>query len=311
MLAKALVQRLPAPFSKVFFTNSGSEAVEGAAKLAKRYTGRPKCIAFVDSYHGSTQGALSLTGNEQWRRAYRPLLPGISHLKFGDEEVLDHIDAQVAAVIIEPVQGEAGVRIPSAKYLQKVSRRCREVGALLIFDEAQTGWGRTGTFWALEGFGIVPDVLVTAKALGGGLPLGAFIASSEVMECLTHDPVLGHISTFGGHPLSCAASLATLLALEKEGLLTFVEEKGAAFAKCLAHAAFSEIRRRGLLMALQLSSAEAAQAVVRAALEEGLLLDTFLFCDSALRIAPPLIINKEDMDKAAQKLHRAIKKVGI
>lgn len=305
-LATALAHRLPESLSVLYFTNSGSEAVEGALKLAKRYTGRARCVAFEQSYHGNTHGALSLTGEEKYKRAFRPLLPGITHLPFGDEKALAAINTETAAVILEPVQGEAGVRIPTSRYLKAVEARCQATGSLLILDEAQTGWGRTGTFWAFEHMDIVPNILLTAKAMGGGLPLGAFIASEAIMHCLRQAPPLGHISTFGGHPLSCAASLATLSVIEEQDLHHKSEAKGKYLAQQLRHPAFVEIRQTGLMIALQLPSARAAEQIAAAALKKGLLLDRFLFCESALRIAPPLIIEKKDMNKAAQLLHQAI-----
>ena len=310
-LAVALSDTLPEPLSVSYFTNSGSEATEGALKLARRYTGRSDFVAFKGCYHGSSYGALSLIGHESWRRAYRPLLPGVAHLPFGDEASLSAINQKTAAVIIEPIQGEAGVRIPTAAYLQAVSERCKATGALLILDEIQTGWGRTGTFWALERFGLRPDVLLSAKALGGGLPLGVFVSSREIMQCLSHNPPLGHISTFGGHPLSCAASLASLAVIEEEGLHLAAEAKGRYLRDRLAHPSFLEIRQQGLMIALQLESTEVARKVIASALQVGLLIDSFLFCESALRISPPLIITESDMDKLASLVNESVKKAGI
>ena len=265
-LAKAIASTLPKPLSVVYFTNSGSEAVEGALKLVKRYTGRSQCVACQDAYHGSTHGALSLTGNERWRRAYRPLLPGIQHIPFGNEEALSCITRKTAAVFLEPVQGEAGVRRALPAYLRAVRARCTDTGTLLVLDEIQTGWGRTGTFWAFEQAKIVPDVVLTAKAMGGGLPLGAFISSPTIMACLSHDPVLGHISTFGGSPLACAVSLATLSVIKEEQLHIQALEKGVYLAKQLAHPAFVEVRQCGLMLALQLRTKQAAQRLLQAAL---------------------------------------------
>ena len=308
-LATALAQQLPESLSVVYFTNSGSEAVEGALKLAKRYTGRSKCVAFDQAYHGSTHAALSLSGVEAWKGPYRPLLPQIMHLPFGDTEALSSIDQSCAAVIIEPIQGEAGLRIPTKAYMQALRARTQEVGAQLIFDEIQTGWGRTGSFWAFEAFDIQPDILLTAKAMGGGLPLGAFISSSDRMSVLSKRPILGHLSTFGGNPLSCAASLASLRVIQAAQLHETSESKGKYLADVLSHPLFLEIRRKGLMMALQLPSVSMAEQIKAEALAQGLLLDSFLFCESALRVAPPLIIERKDMDRAAVLLHRAIQRV--
>ena len=307
-LAVALSNRLPEPLSVTYFTNSGSEAVEGALKLAKRYTGRSTCIAFTHAYHGSTHAALSLCSIEEYKGAFRPLLPQVKHLPFGDHEALSEIDDHVAAVVIEPIQGEAGVRIPAASYMKALRNRTQLVGAELILDEIQTGWGRCGTFWAFESFGIVPDILLTAKAMGGGMPLGAFISSPERMKCLQKHPTLGHLTTFGGHPVSCAASLATLRVIEEQGLHLEAEAKGAQLVEALSHPLL-EVRRRGLMIALQLPSEEMAAQLKDAALEEGLLMDTFLFCPSALRVAPPLTIVERDISEIEERFSRALKRV--
>ena len=307
-LAASLARGLPEALSVTYFTNSGSEAVEGALKLAKRYTGRSICIAFENAYHGSTHAALSLSSVEAIKGPFRPLLPQIKHLPFGDTEALSEIDDRCAAVIIEPIQGEAGVRIPSKSYMKALRARTQAVGAELIFDEIQTGWGRCGTFWAFEDFEIVPDILLTAKAMGGGMPLGAFISSPERMNCLQSHPTLGHITTFGGNPVCCAASLASLRVIEEENLHLQAEAKGEALAKALSDPLI-DMRRKGLMMALQLPSEDMAEQLRRAALEEGLLLDAFLFCPSALRVAPPLIIEEQDIWYAAERFHRALKRV--
>src|SRR6478609_7845587 len=213
VLAEKLVSTLPSSLNNVYFVNSGSEAVEGAVKLAKRYTGRTELVSCIKAYHGSTQGALSLMGDEYFKRSFRPLLPGIKHINFNNIEDLQHITKETAAIIVETVQGEAGIRIASPEWFKALRERCLKTGTLLILDEIQTGFGRTGTFWAFEQYKVTPDILVTAKGMGGGMPLGAFISSKEIMSVLTHDPVLGHITTCGGHPVSCAASLATINAI--------------------------------------------------------------------------------------------------
>ena len=307
-LATALCETLPDPLSSVYFVNSGSEAVEGAIKLAKRYTGRPEIIAFHNAYHGSTQDALSLSGSDSFKRNFRPLIPCIRHLRFDNMEDLHQIGNQTAAVIIETIQGEAGVRVPHPEYLPALARTCKKNGTLLILDEIQTGFGRTGKFWAFEHYNIVPDILVAAKGMGGGMPIGAFISAKEIMQTLTANPVLGHISTFGGHPLSCAASLATLNVIQKENLLDDVEEKEKLFRDHLQHPAIKSIRSKGLMMAVEFESYTILKPVIDTAIELGVLTDWFLFCDSAMRIAPPLIISKDEILETCHKLIQAIEK---
>src|SRR5690606_17883420 len=250
LLAQKLASLLPPTLNCCYFTNSGTEANEGALKLAKRYTGRTEIVAFRNSYHGSTHGSLSVTGNETKKYAFRPLLPGVSFIEFNNADDLSRITHRTACVIMETIQGDAGVRIPDRPFMEQLRKRCDETGALLILDEIQCGMGRTGTLFAFERFGIVPDILTVAKAFGGGLPLGAFIADRKVMECLTHDPALGHITTFGGNPVSCAAALATLEVILEEKLLDHVEEKGRLFEDLLRHPAIKAIRRAGLMMAI-------------------------------------------------------------
>ncbi len=298
VLAEAIANTLPAPLDCVYFVNSGSEAVEGALKLAKRFTGRPQLISCVNAYHGSSHGALSMMGNEFFKQAFRPLLPGVSHIRFGNTEDLSYINEQTAAVIIEPIQGEAGVVLADASYFKALHKRCKETGCLLIFDEIQSGFGRTGTFWFLEQLGVTPDILVCAKGMGGGMPIGAFISSTDIMRTLTHDPFLGHITTFGGHPVSCAASLATLQTILGEGLHQKASEKGQLFRSKLRHASIKEIRGIGLMMAIELNDAGLVQRTIACALEKGLLTDWFLFKDTALRLAPPLTITEEEIEKA-------------
>lgn len=297
-LAESLCSLLPPALNSVYFVNSGSEAVEGALKLAKRYTGRSKIISFVNSYHGSTHGSLSVNGNEAIKRAYRPLLPGIYNVPFNSDEVFKILDEQIAAVIIEPVQAEAGV-IPAEKgFMSALEKKCKESGVLLIADEIQTGFGRTGTFWGFENYSITPDIVVCAKGMGGGMPLGAFISSGKIMEVLQKNPVLGHITTFGGHPVSCAASLATLKVILDENLLQSVVEKEKLFLERLKHPLVKRIRAKGLLMAVEFESYEILKKVIDLAILKGVLTDWFLFCDNSMRIAPPLVINKKEIEQA-------------
>lgn len=302
-LAVKLKSLLPDTLDSTYFVNSGSEAIEGAIKLAKRYTGRSGMVAFINAYHGSSIGALSVMGCEAQKRSYRPLMPGVTHINFNNFDDLSLITEETAGVIVEPIQGEGGIRIAQYEYLQELRKRCNEVGALLIFDEVQTGLGRTGKMFALEHYNVVPDILVLAKALGGGMPLGAFIASKNVMSSFCTDPVLGHITTFGGHPVSCAASLAAIKVLEDEHLIEAVNRKEQIFRKALeGHKLVKEIRSKGLIMAIELGSADKVNAILRLGLERGFLLDYFLFCDSAFRIAPPLTITDEECEVASQLL---------
>lgn len=305
-LAEALSQTLPEHLNSTFFVNSGSEAVEGALKLAKRVTGRSQLISCRQAYHGSSHGALSVGGEEHFKQAFRPLLPGVRHIQYNTLEDLEMITDNTAAVIMETVQGEAGVRPPNLCYLQAVRERCNQTGALLILDEIQTGFGRTGTFWAFEQYGITPDILVTAKGMGGGLPLGAFIASREYMKLLTHDPILGHISTFGGHPVSCAASLATLKVIRRERLVEGVSEKEKLFHELLQHPEIREVRSKGLMMAVEFSDFDRLLEIIQRASEYGIITDWFLFCDNSLRIAPPLLISESEIREACQSLLQAI-----
>lgn len=305
-LAHALCQTLPPTLSNVYFTNSGAEAVEGAMKLAKRFTGRTEIISCFNAYHGSTQGALSLSGEENFKRNFRPLLPAIRHIQHGSWDDLDKISCRTAAVIMEVVQGEAGVRVPDAAYLQAVRQRCTDVGALLIFDEIQTGFGRTGTFWAFEAFQVVPDVLLCAKGMGGGMPIGAFISSPDIMGVFKENPILGHITTFGGHPVSCAASLATLQVICEENLPEQAEAKGQLFRQLLVHPAIREVRGKGLMLAAEMDSFEVLKPAIDRAIERGVITDWFLFCNNSMRIAPPLTISEEQIREACGVLLAAL-----
>ncbi len=304
-LAAMLASILPETLNCSYFTNSGTEANEGALKLAKRYTGRSELIAFRGSYHGSTHGSLSVSGNEKKKAAFRPLLPDVRFLQFNKREDLDQITDKTAAVIMETVQGDAGVRIPSGEFMEDLRKRCTDKGALLIFDEIQTGIGRTGKWFAFEHFGVIPDILTTAKALGGGLPIGAFISSTEIMDSLTHSPPLGHITTFGGNPVSCSAALATLEVIQDEQLLSDVERKGKLIEELLQHERLVEIRRIGLMFALEFRSPEEVSKVVSKCLENGVLTFWFLSNPNSFRIAPPLTITDEEIKKACRVIRQA------
>ncbi|QHT66125.1 aspartate aminotransferase family protein [Rhodocytophaga rosea] len=306
LLAQALVQTLPAPLDNVYFTNSGSEAIEGALKLAKRYTGRREIISCFQAYHGSTHGSLSVSGNEVFKQAYRPLLPGIRHIQFNYTADLENITSRTAAVLVETVQGEAGVRVPDSAYMQALRQKCTETGALLILDEIQAGFGRTGRFWAFEYFGIQPDILVCAKGMGGGMPIGAFIASQEVMSVFKEKPILGHITTFGGHPVSCAASLATLIAIQEEKLVEQVATKEALFRELLQHSSIREIRSKGLIMAVEFESFEVLKPIIDRCIEKGVITDWFLYCDNSMRIAPPLTITEAQIRESCEVILSAI-----
>jgi acetylornithine/succinyldiaminopimelate/putrescine aminotransferase len=306
-LAQALHATLPAHLDNVYFTNSGAEAIEGALKLAKRHTGRTELISCHNAYHGSTHGALSITGSEDFRQSFRPLLPDVRHIHFNAVADLALITERTAAVVVETVQGEAGVRVAEPGYLPALRRRCTETGTLLILDEIQCGFGRTGSFWAFEQFGLEPDILVCAKGMGGGMPIGAFISSQQIMSGFMSQPVLGHCTTFGGHPVSCAASLATLRVIQDENLLAGVPAKAERFRRQLRHPAIRAVRGHGLLMAVEFDSYAVLKPIIdRALAHEGILTDWFLFCDNSLRLAPPLIITDAEIDAACAALLRAI-----
>jgi acetylornithine/succinyldiaminopimelate/putrescine aminotransferase len=304
--ATALAALLPTSLSSVYFTSSGAEAVEGGQKLAKRATGRSGIISFKNAYHGSTQGALSLMGDEYFKNAFRPLLPGISHLPFNDVSSLRQIGRDTAAVFVEAVQGEAGVIPATAAFMQALRKRCTETGAMLILDEIQTGFGRTGTLFAFEHYEIIPDVLLCAKGMGGGMPLGAFIASRELMNCLSNNPVLGHITTFGGHPVSCAAGLASLEVIQQEKLIEKVENKRALFLELLKHPAIVEIRSSGLLIALDFGNEALNMQIIAACKEKGVISDWFLFNNHSMRLAPPLTISEDEIRQGCAVIRECI-----
>ncbi|SDD64290.1 Acetylornithine/succinyldiaminopimelate/putrescine aminotransferase [Mucilaginibacter pineti] len=304
--AEKLISILPDNLQSVYFTNSGAEAVEGALKLAKRFTGRQQILACQNSYHGSTHGALSVMGNEEFKQAYRPLLPGVGFIRFNNVDDLELITEQTAAIIIETIQGEAGIRVPDAAYLQALRARCNETGTLLILDEIQAAFGRTGKLFAFEHFGIVPDILLLAKALGGGMPIGAFISSTSIMDSLKDNPILGHITTFGGHPVCCAAGLAALEVLLNEDLPSGVAEKEALFRKLLVHPAIKEVRGKGLMLAVELDSFDLNKKIIDRCIENGVITDWFLHCSNSMRLAPPLIIKPHEIEKACAVIIEAI-----
>ena len=293
--ADRLTSLLPPSLDCVYFVNSGTEAIEASLKLAKRATGRTRFIGCRKSYHGSAHGSLSLTDNEAKKYRNRPLLPDVDHITFNLLEDLHRIDERVAAVVVEPIQGDAGVRVPDQAWIEALRQRCDEVGALLIFDEVQTGFGRTGKRFAYDHFGLVPDILVLGKALGGGLPMGAFVSTRDRMALFTHDPVLGHITTFGGHPLPCVAGSAALEVLENEGLAANAERMGQLFKELLVHPRIREVRGAGLMLAVDLGDADLVQRVVHQCLKEGVLGFWFLSCPTAFRIAPPLVIAEHEV----------------
>lgn len=300
--AHLLTQHLPENLSAVYFTNSGAEAVEGAIKLARRVTGRTDIIACNHSYHGSTTGALSLLGDEYWRNAFRPLMPGVRHYNYNSQELTDAINEQTACVILETIQAEAGVVTPQKEWIKAVKKKCEETGTLLILDEIQCGFGRTGTLWAFEQYDITPDIVLLGKALGGGMPLGAFISSKKNMDMLTENPVLGHITTFGGHPVSCAAGMAAMNYLLKERLAEDVNNKGNLFCELLKHPSIKAVRSAGLLIAIELTSPEAVIKCLQNCMEKGLFSDWFLFAPHCIRIAPPLTITEEEIKKTGDIL---------
>jgi len=304
-LAQALASTLPDPLESAFLVNSGSEAVEGALKLAKRYTGRSEIISFQKAYHGSTHGALSATGDDEFKRNFRPLVPDFRHIRYNNLEDLESITMGTAGVLIETVQGEAGVIVGDKNYFQVLSKRCNEMGTLLMVDEIQTGFGRTGKFWGFEHFDIVPDVVLSAKGMGGGMPIGCFISSIEIMSVFKDNPVLGHISTFGGHPVSSAAALATLQTIKNDRLLDAVDEKRRLFLDLLKHPKIKSIRAKGLMMALEFESYEVLKPIIDRAMELGVITDWFLFNDRSMRIAPPLTITTDEIKKACKVVLQA------
>ncbi len=308
--AAKVASLLPQPIDSLYFVNSGAEAVEGALKLAKRFSGRTELVGMRRAYHGSTHGAMSMMGTpegEQWKAAFRPLLPDVQSIEFNDFAALERITRRTACVLAEPVQGEAGVRPPAAGYLEALRRRCDEVGALLIFDEIQTGMGRTGALFAMQRYGVTPDIVCLAKAFGGGMPLGAFAAPKRIMDALQTAPVLGHITTFGGHPVCCAAGLAALDYLLEHDVVAQVERKGALYEELLRdHPAVREIRRSGLLLAVELGDSARLYRMMELFAEAGIMSDWFLYCDTAFRISPPLTISEEEVRDSARLIRECL-----
>ncbi len=308
--AALLTSQLDSSLNSVYYVNSGSEANEAALKLAKRVTGRREMISFCGSYHGSTHGALSMMGDEEFKNSFRPLLPDVRHIRFSSFEDLKLITEKSACVLAEPIMAEAGVISPQNGYLKALRERCTETGTLLILDEVQTGFGRTGSLFAHQKFDIVPDILTLAKALGGGMPLGALVAGDKLTNAFTSDPVLGHITTFGGHPVCCAAALASLKFLLKDNLTYEVNEKSAIFVKGLTeHPLVKEIRAEGLLIAVDLKNEEYTGRILSLLLDEGVMSDWFLFYPSAFRIAPPLTITSEEIQYALERVVKALNRL--
>ena len=307
--AKLITDHLPASLNSVYFTNSGAEAIEGSMKLAKRVTNRTQIIAFRNSYHGSTQGALSIIGDEYWRNAFRPLLPDVLHLEYNSLKSLDEISEKTACVIAETIQAEAGIIVPSKEWLQALRKKCTESGTLLLLDEIQAGFGRTGKLWGFENFEIIPDVLILGKALGGGMPLGAFIAEKKIMDAFTENPVLGHITTFGGHPVCCAAGVAAMKVLLGEKIMDSIKVKEELFTSLLIHKKIKAIRSFGLWMAVEFDSFETNKKIIDACIESGAMIDWYLFAANCLRISPPLTISKAQIIEASGKILQSCHKL--
>jgi len=305
-LCKALVKTLPDSLSSVYLTNSGTEATEGALKLAKRYTNRSEILAAKNSYHGNTQGAMSVSGVEQQNSAYRPLIPGVRFITYNDLSDIDKITHKTAAVILETIQGGAGFIVPQNNYLHHVKKKCEEVGALLILDEIQTGIGRTGAFWGFENYEVIPDIIITGKGLGGGMPIGAFIASQNMMSTLSINPTLGHITTFGGHPVIAAAGLATVDEIIQSNLIAEAARKEQLIRSLLTHPDIQEIRGTGLMLALIMKSEEIATNLIHKCLEEGLILFFLLFEKRAVRITPPLTISDDEIKKGCTIINKVL-----
>jgi acetylornithine/succinyldiaminopimelate/putrescine aminotransferase len=307
--ATALAAQLPANLQSIYLTNSGTEATEGAMKLAKRVTGRSKIISFKNSYHGSTQGALSVMGSEYWQQAFRPLLPDVYQYHYNEDAVLEAIDHHTACIILEPVQAEAGVIVPDKGWLKKIRNKCDETGCLLIFDEIQTAFGRTGSLFRFTKEEVIPDILLLGKALGGGMPLGAFVSSKANMDLFTHNPVLGHITTFGGHPVCCAAGLAALEYLLQHNWIDEVQAKESLFKKLLVHPAINKVTSCGLMIAVHFENFETNKKIIDRCIQKGVFTDWFLFASNALRIAPPLIISKPEIERACEIILEAINEI--
>ncbi len=309
-LAKALTDLLPENLNSVFYTNSGTEATEGALKLSKRVTGRTEIICFTNAYHGSSHGSLSVMGNEEFKQAFRPLLPDVKILEYNSiEEVHKHISSKTACVIIEPVQSETGYTVASNAFLKAIREKCSEHGALFILDEIQNGFGRSGTFFAFEQTGIVPDILLLAKGMGGGLPIGCFISAQTLLNEFTHNPVLGNINTFGGNAVCCAASLACLQTIQSEALLKNIEHKSNLIRSLLVHPAIKNIKGKGLMLSLDFEDVDLNFKIIETCIKNGLIVDWFLFNAHSMRIAPPLVITEDEIKMACDIILRSISEV--
>lgn len=306
-LAKLLSDHLPEKLNTVYFVNSGSEAIEGAMKLAKRYTGRTEIVSFLNSYHGGTQGALSILGSEELKYAFRPLLPGIRQLHFNELSNLHQINDNTACVVVEPIQAEAGIILPGHEFLKKLRRQCDKIGCLLIFDEIQMGFGRTGKLFCFENYDVVPDILCLAKGMGGGMPIGAFISSKDMMMTLTNNPELGHITTFGGHPVSCAAAIASLEVLVNENLVESANIKGTIFHdKLIQHPLVKDVRYKGLMLGVVLQDVITTEKLIKEMFKNNIIVDQFLFCHDAFRIAPPLTITEEEVNEISDTIIKCL-----
>jgi len=306
-LAKALTDLLPPQLNSVFYTNSGTEATEGALKLAKRVTGKTEIICFRDAYHGSTHGALSVMGNETFKQAFRPLVPDVKILEYNSiEDVEKHITSKTAAVILEPVQSETGYTVASNEFLKTIKNKCNQHCSLLIFDEIQNGFGRSGTFFAFEQTDVVPDILLLAKGMGGGMPIGCFISSQKLLNEFTHNPVLGNINTFGGNAVCCAASLACLQTIQSENLLQDIERKSKLIRSLLVHPAIKTIKGKGFMLSLDFEDTDLNLKIIETCVQNGLIVDWFLFNSHSMRIAPPLIISDDDIKKACSIILQSI-----
>ncbi|MFC2100502.1 aspartate aminotransferase family protein [Bacteroidota bacterium] len=309
-LAKLLADNLPSHLNTTYLVNSGSEAIEGALKLAKRFTGRSEIMAFKNAYHGGTHGALSILGNEELKIAFRPLLPDIKFLEFNNKEDIAQISSKTACIVIEPIQAEAGIILPKDDFLKKLQDKCNQTNTLLILDEIQTGFGRTGKLFAFEHYDMTPDILVLAKAMGGGMPIGAFIASHQMMQTLTFNPELGHITTFGGHPVSSAAAIASLNFLTRSDLIFQASEKGSIFEENLRnHPLITEIRRKGLFIGIELKDIESCNKLNERFIRNGIIVDRFLFKPDSFRIAPPLIITEDEIHKTIALIIKSLNEV--
>lgn len=304
--AKLLTSLLPKQLNCVYYTTGGSEAVEGALKLSKRVTNRSEIISFKKAYHGSTHGALSVMGDEFFKNSFRPLLPDIKILEFNNVEGLKQISGKTAAVIIEPIQGEAGVRAATDLFIKELRSKCDEHCVLLIFDEIQSGFGRTGNLFAFENYNVVPDILIVAKGMGGGLPIGAFIASQQLMNCFTNNPVLGHINTFGGNAVCVAAANATLEVILQEKLTDKAKQIENIIKQNLKHSCIKELRVIGALGAIEFESEELNFKIIKSCIEEGIITDWFLFCSTAMRISPPLNIPEAELIQGINQIKKVL-----